>query len=274
MANFEVGRTYTREQVADRIGLPELKRKGGAWATGYSRWGDEVVIFCNVGTAGRTGHDYPNRWNGKLLDWTGKTGSTAHQPLIREMLSGSLTIHVFWRGRDRSPFTYAGIASAVSVRETVPVAVTWAFQESGDTLATQEGTDVLAEEPATSRSTAFRRGPRPSMGERTLLTEDGPTSVYLMRLDGPVSVLMPHIPAGHAVIKVGMSNAPRRRRVELNNGFPPGSAIKWRLAASRKYPSAMDAFEAEGVVLEGLRLNHHWIGGEFACLPESEIPEI
>src|ERR1700694_2021399 len=54
---FEVGRQYTRAQVQDALNVPEDQRDGD-WLTGYTRFNDELFVFCNVGTAGRTGHDY------------------------------------------------------------------------------------------------------------------------------------------------------------------------------------------------------------------------
>jgi hypothetical protein len=81
-STFSVGHRYTREAVADLIALPSNRRKGGTWVTGYTRYNNEIFIFCNVGVPGRTGHDYPNRWLGKKLVWFGKTHASADQPLI------------------------------------------------------------------------------------------------------------------------------------------------------------------------------------------------
>lgn len=273
MTAFEVGRNYTREAVADEIGLPEDRRKGGVWATGYSRWRGEVFIFCNVGTAGRTGHDYPNRWDGKVLEWSGKTGSNLNQPLIQEMLSGAVAVHLFWRGKDRSPFTYAGLASPVGVRDTSPVEISWTFEEPVPVDTQPIGANV-AEAGLASYIAVFRRGPVPVISGLTRTAGGGPASVYVMQLQGAVSTFMPKVPPGHLVIKVGMSNAPLRRQAELNNGFPQGATVGWHLKASREYPSAIEAFEAEGAILEKLRLSGYWIGGEFACVPIGEVPNL
>lgn len=129
MNQFIQGQKYTREEIAEQIELPARLRKGGAWATGYMRWENEVFIFCNVGVAGRTGHDYPNRWKGEELIWTGKTNSTKEQPLISAMIKGDVTVHIFWRREDRAPWTYAGRATAVAVKDSVPVEVTWCFED-------------------------------------------------------------------------------------------------------------------------------------------------
>jgi putative restriction endonuclease len=96
VTSFVVGERYTRDQVRAAAGLRPMA--GGDWATGYARVGNEVFVFCNIGVAGRTGHDYPNRWVDDALDWFGKTGSSINQPMINGMIAGALTTHVFWRG--------------------------------------------------------------------------------------------------------------------------------------------------------------------------------
>src|SRR5688500_12468718 len=96
---FSVGALYRREDVADRIGLG-LRERGGNWLTGYTRVGGEFFVFANVGVAGRTGHDYANRWDGKRLIWFGKTATTRSQREVTDLLSGTFPVHVFWRARD------------------------------------------------------------------------------------------------------------------------------------------------------------------------------
>jgi hypothetical protein len=127
---FAQGSEYTRGEIAQLVDLPAYRRSGGNWNTGYDSWNGEVFVFCNVGTAGRTGHDYPNKWFGAELVWYGKTGSHRDQPLIRRMVKAELPVHVFWRNQDASPFTYAGEAVALSVSNTVPVQVRWGFKSS------------------------------------------------------------------------------------------------------------------------------------------------
>jgi putative restriction endonuclease len=63
---FEVGVQYTRAEVQEELSVPE-SRRGGDWDTGYTSYNGALYIFCNIGSAGRTGHDYPNRWDGEQL---------------------------------------------------------------------------------------------------------------------------------------------------------------------------------------------------------------
>jgi hypothetical protein len=259
---FQVGAAYTREQVADAIGYPIEKRSGGTWSTGYTGFEGSYFIFCNVGGAGRTGHDYPNRWQGRDLVWFGKTDTHVGQPQIDEMVSGRRDVLIFWRARDRSPFTFAGVAHASEVVDSTPVEVLWSF----DPVASIEG--------GVENMPVFRRGPRPKSGERRAFIDDGPCSIYLMTLEG----LPPDVACGRqdgfVPVKVGMSSAPQRRLSELNAGFPPGARFAWRLKKTVALVSLDAAFEAESKLLEELRVRGYWIGGEFGAIPEVDLPEM
>lgn len=267
---FVVGNTYTRDQVADLIEMP-LDRRGGNWNTGYDRWNDNFYLFCNVGAAGRTGHDYPNHWDGKFLVWFGKTGSKLTQPQIQSMLSSENQVHVFWRAKDRSPFTYAGVGKVHDVQETVPVQITWHFEHDTPKPKGPTTPRLVVREGETPK---FRRGPAPFQGERTTVISDKPTFVYLMRLCGPISAVFPHLKDDHWIVKVGKSANVERRRRELNNGFPHGCTISWEIVAKRLYETDSDAFAAESELLEELRRKNYWLDGEFAMLPDTDLPEI
>ena len=86
-------------------------------------------VFTNVGSPGRTGHDYDNRWEGSRLRWYGKTGSRRSQPQIQLMLNPGVPVHVFWRSDNSLPFRYAGLAVPLEVNDTTPVEVLWAFTQ-------------------------------------------------------------------------------------------------------------------------------------------------
>jgi len=258
---FEIGKLYTREDVTELIAMP-LERRGGNWDTGYDRYDGEYFLFCNVGVAGRTGHNYANRWHDGRLVWSAKTGTRLGQPQIEELLSGKLPVHIFWRGKDRAPFTYAGLGVAEIVEDVSPVEVSWLL------------TDTQPPKSPTSSFPLWKRGPPPSVGERTIYKQDGPTSVYLMVLEGACVDTFPRLPAGHKVAKIGMSNDPGRRLTELNSGIPPGCVLKWISVGSRGYPSGPLAFEAEGALLEQFRLKGQWLGNEFISLSEAEVDNL
>jgi hypothetical protein len=252
---------YTREEVAEIIDLPEDKRVGN-WLTGYAKAGGEFFIFANVGVPGRTGHDYANRWDGDRLVWFGKTHTALNQREIQELISGDLRVNVFWRAGERAPFTFAGCGIALEVTDSTPVKIMWAFENEAIGAA------------APKARLKWRPGPRPSVGQTVVTKQDGLTSVYLLVLDGPVASVFPDLSSGQSVVKVGMSNDPNRRVLDLSCGFPPGCALKWVIHGTREYPSGDDAYHAEYRVLEQLRTDGRGIGGEFAIVQTNDLRDM
>lgn len=271
VTSFSVGDRYTRDQVRAALGLQPMS--GGDWATGYTQYQGEVFVFCNIGVAGRTGHDYPNRWIDDALDWFGKTGSTPKQPMIKAMVTGTVTTHVFWRGRDRAAFIYAGIGIVNGVWGEKPVEVLWRFKAPGTQSqpAASASPTRSAAEPA---APTFRHGPAPSFGFKQFLAEDGECWLYLMALGGAVDALFPHLTpgaTGRTVVKIGISSNPSRRERELNMGFPIGADARWSIRRTRKFDTARAAYEAEGVLLQRLADQGRWLSGEFAVVPDQDL---
>lgn len=127
MLTFERGAKYTRPDVKERAGLPR-DAKGGNWDTGVVEHDNEFLIFANIGTQGRTGHDYGNRWEGSLLRWYHKAGSHLAWQSVQKLLEPGRQVHIFWRTSNESPFEYAGNALAVEIADTSPVEILWSFQ--------------------------------------------------------------------------------------------------------------------------------------------------
>lgn len=126
---FKVNAQYKRSEIKAAVGL-DPHTKGGSWDTGYVQHDGTDFVFCIVGAAGRTGHDYDNYWDGDDLVWRGKTGSHKGQPTIQRMTDHGAEVHVFWRADDRDPFTYAGLGTALKVSEETPVRVRWRFSQN------------------------------------------------------------------------------------------------------------------------------------------------
>jgi|SRR5580704_10086459 putative restriction endonuclease len=124
--SFTIGNTYSREGIQNSLGVPAARRDA-SWNTGYTRYDGEVYIFCTVGIAGRAGHDYPNRWDGKELIWFGKIASTVKQPLMKAMVAGRIPVHIFWRDQEYGRFTYAGVGRTVHAQSTSPVQIRWSL---------------------------------------------------------------------------------------------------------------------------------------------------
>jgi hypothetical protein len=123
---FERGAKYTRRDVFRVLGIPE-NTSGGNWFTGYQEHEGAFYLFSNVGTPGRTGHDYGDRWEGDRLYWYAKTGTRLSQPVMAKLLAPDSTVHLFWRSDNAEPFTYAGKALATQVMDTTPVEVLWSI---------------------------------------------------------------------------------------------------------------------------------------------------
>lgn len=79
--DFVVGQDYTKKNIYEMCAVPEAKQRGN-WDTGYHKYEGDWFIFSNIGTPGRTGHDYDNRFVGDELEWYGKTGSHVGQDSI------------------------------------------------------------------------------------------------------------------------------------------------------------------------------------------------
>ena len=129
MLTFSRATTYGRPDVKERAGLPR-DAKGGNWDTGVVEHRNEFLIFANVGTKGRTGHDYGNRWEGGRLRWYHKSESNLGWPSVQRLLESRRRIHVFWRKSNDAPFEYAGTAAAVETADTSPVEILWSFEAS------------------------------------------------------------------------------------------------------------------------------------------------
>jgi len=125
--NFERGHKYKRADIKMRAGLPRDQR-GGNWDTGIVEHDNEFFIFANVGTEGRTGHDYGNRWEGSCLRWYHKHGSRLRWQSVQRLLGTGRRIHVFWRTCNEAPFEYAGTAKPVEAADTSPVKILWTFE--------------------------------------------------------------------------------------------------------------------------------------------------
>lgn len=181
--DFDVGAQYTRAQIQDILGLPD-DRRGGDWTTGYTRFENELFIFCNIGSAGRTGHDYPNRWDGEQLIWSAKSRSNVSQPLMRAIAEGSLPTHIFHRSTDRSTFTYAGRARVAEIQDTKPVIVRWSFEQTPAREIVRElSREIICAELA---ALGFDLAPA---GVKTRRATRGPITLYI-KFDSNRSVLV------------------------------------------------------------------------------------
>ena len=136
-SSFRVGWKYTRSEIQDILRVP-VSARGGNWFTGYHKHNGAWFVFCNVGKAGRTGHDYVNYFEGDDLLWEGKTGSHIGQPSILDITSGGVPVLIFFRLGNRDPFIFAGSARATHVEDAQPIRVRWRLDRSPMAGSTEE----------------------------------------------------------------------------------------------------------------------------------------
>ena len=123
---FSIGSQYSRADVMEQVGLSRSTR-GGPWYTGIVEHDSEFFIFAGVGTTGRTGHDYQNRWEGDFFRWYHKENSRIHWPSVNRILISGSIIHLFARTTDRASFEYHGYAIPVEiVEDSSPVEILFA----------------------------------------------------------------------------------------------------------------------------------------------------
>lgn len=126
--SFNVGQEYTRAGVFTLLGIP--RPTGGKWYGGHFHHAGNHFLFCNIGGAGRTGHDYDNNFVEGRLVWYAKKGSKRGQPLISKLLGQEETVFVFYRLNDRDPFVFAGVGWPFDVSDATnenPLRVVWDF---------------------------------------------------------------------------------------------------------------------------------------------------
>ena len=119
-AVFKKGSKYSRKDVG-WIVLPDTGRpKGGSWDTGYVAVGHQLLVFMNIGVAGKTNHDFDNEYDEEtgLITWFGKPNTRSDQPTFQKLLSKELVPHFFARWDNKDPqFTYLGTGSIVQIED-------------------------------------------------------------------------------------------------------------------------------------------------------------
>lgn len=93
------GNLYTRKEIWPYYQPEKEYPAGGDWFTGYTTIDEKIIAFANIGSPGRTGHDFPNDYDpikGQMT-WYGKPNSHSAQPTFKRILSGINTIDMFVR---------------------------------------------------------------------------------------------------------------------------------------------------------------------------------
>ncbi len=120
--NFKRGFEYTRKSIGEICYPGRGRPAGGNWDTGYTSFENNLIIFMNIGVAGRTGHDFDNHFDEKnnTIIWFGKPNAHSGQPTFRRLINGETTPHFFARWDSTKPeFIYLGIGSIVNYTDRV-----------------------------------------------------------------------------------------------------------------------------------------------------------
>lgn len=164
---------YSRKEVWAILNPGSPFPNGGSWVTGYVAQGPSLIIFANIDSPGRTGHDFPNAYDHekKIMRWYGKPNAHSQQKTFRNLFEGALTPHVFvrWDNKNTS-FLYLGVPlissfeDGVKVKdsiETIKLVFEWKFQindppPEGVTTSLSEGNQLLTVTNRYERNPALR----------------------------------------------------------------------------------------------------------------------
>jgi hypothetical protein len=165
--SFKRGSVYTRESIGE-ICYPGIGRpKGGNWDTGYVHVENNLIIWMNIGVAGRTGHDFDNSFDEKTntITWFGKPNTHSGQGTFKNLFDGSLTPHFFARGNANNPeFIYLGVGSIVNFKDNVQtkhgnaICLTLTLIDAKDIMVSslpELEIEVTSEELITTQSSSF-----------------------------------------------------------------------------------------------------------------------
>ncbi|WP_340019363.1 DUF3427 domain-containing protein [Paenibacillus sp. FSL H3-0457] len=126
---FVVGNKYSRKDVYKILDVP-VEKQGGNWNTGYTKFEDDFFIFANINSAGRTGHDYNNKFIGDYFQWFSKNSHGINSPTLKSILNPKGEIYIFTRDNSKElMFTYHGLGEVKLIENSHPVRILWSFKD-------------------------------------------------------------------------------------------------------------------------------------------------
>ena len=142
---FELGKQYRKIEIYSILDVPEDKQRG-SWDTGFTPYEGNWYFFCNIGTPGRTGHDYRNYFAGDFLVSHARLNSKIDHPSIKSIQSQETKKFIFYREDDLSDWTFAGIGTLVEMQNTSPIKFIWQFNELDEDRPERLPEEVLPSE--------------------------------------------------------------------------------------------------------------------------------
>ena len=121
---FKKGSEYSRHDIHNLyFGCPYPP--GGRWTSGFvnPKGTNDLIIFMNIDVPGKTGHNYPNKYDPKekKIIWYGDTESHSEQPTFKKVLNYEFTSHFFARWDKKNKyFLYLGVGKNFSFKDKQP----------------------------------------------------------------------------------------------------------------------------------------------------------
>ena len=138
---YKINKIYTRKDIGEILGT---STKGGNWATGYTTFNDELYIFTTIDGAGRTGHNYHNKFlENDILEWHGKMNSHVNQPLIKRIINNDIKVYIFIRYNDKTQFTYIGLGRCIKYFDESPVRIYFDYEKRNLELLEMENIEKI-----------------------------------------------------------------------------------------------------------------------------------
>lgn len=126
-----------------------------------------------------------------------------------------------------------------------------------------------------SRLLSSRRGPRPTLGTRTLTAKSGPAATYRLQLAGDA---LPHIlkllqlRKGTSVWKIGFSIDPERRLRQINTYMPCEEGLCWKLIEKQWHEDEVNAWAMEQRIFDLLESQDTKpLKGEIICATAHQL---
>lgn len=122
-----------------------------------------------------------------------------------------------------------------------------------------------------------------SSGERTASHSDGETFLYLLEFTGDAAVLTGRqqcIGNEKLAFKIGVSKDPKTRAEQINAGFPPAAAGRWKVALHASFENrraaeaAETAFKNQAAKLDSLGGEFFWGSRVDAMLVWTSLPGV
>ena len=116
---FKRATKYSRADVYQKVTGKKDKLPFNFHRTGYGRIDENLFAFINIGFEGHAGKIFENKFDktAERLIWYGKKKSHSNQPLMKELIDGSLSLQCFARWEDNDDFTYLGVGKILDYRD-------------------------------------------------------------------------------------------------------------------------------------------------------------